>query len=36
MEVLAIGLACGFASGTSFSRAFRERYGHPPREARRQ
>ncbi|NAW34365.1 helix-turn-helix domain-containing protein [Halomonas alimentaria] len=35
MEVLAIGLACGFASGTSFSRAFRERYGYPPGEARR-
>lgn len=36
MDVLAIGLACGFSSASSFSRAFSERHGQAPREARRQ
>ncbi|WP_353960459.1 helix-turn-helix domain-containing protein [Halomonas ramblicola] len=36
MDVLAIGLACGFTSGSSFSRAFREHYGYSPRGGRRQ
>ncbi|RCV88413.1 GlxA family transcriptional regulator [Billgrantia montanilacus] len=36
MEVMSVGLACGFASGSSFSRAFRTRYGLSPREVRRQ
>lgn len=34
-DVLAIGLACGFSSSSSFSRAFKARYGLSPREARR-
>lgn len=29
-EVLSVGLACGFHSASSFSRAYRLRYGHPP------
>lgn len=36
MDVLSVGLACGFTSGPSFSRAFREHFGQSPREARRQ
>ncbi|GHE21118.1 GlxA family transcriptional regulator [Halomonas urumqiensis] len=35
-EILSVGLACGFTSGSSFSRAFRTRYGLSPREVRRQ
>jgi AraC family transcriptional regulator, carnitine catabolism transcriptional activator len=36
LGVLSVGLACGFNSAPSFSRAFREHYGRPPREVRRQ
>ncbi|WP_163577239.1 GlxA family transcriptional regulator [Halomonas faecis] len=36
LDILAVGLACGFASSSSFSRAFRAYYGHSPREERRQ
>ncbi|QTF92965.1 helix-turn-helix domain-containing protein [Halomonas sp. BM-2019] len=32
LDVLAVALACGFASSSSFSRAFRARYGQAPRE----
>ncbi len=35
MDVLTVGLACGFTSGSSFSRAFRVQYGHSPRQTRR-
>lgn len=35
MDVLAVGLACGFTSSSSFARAFRFRYGMSPRESRR-
>ncbi|WP_136246870.1 GlxA family transcriptional regulator [Halomonas borealis] len=34
-EVLAVGLACGFTSSSSFSRAFRQHFGGSPREVRR-
>ena len=34
MKILSVGLACGFASSSSFSRAFRAHYGKSPREAR--
>jgi AraC family carnitine catabolism transcriptional activator len=34
LDVLVVGLACGFASSSSFSRAFRQRYGRSPREVR--
>ncbi len=34
LDVLAVGLACGFSSASSFSRAFREHYGQSPREVR--
>lgn len=34
LDVLVVGLACGFASSSSFSRAFRQRYGSSPRQAR--
>lgn len=33
-SILQIGLACGFASGSHFSNAYRARFGHTPREAR--
>ncbi len=35
-SILQIGLACGFASGSHFSNAYRARFGHTPREARSQ
>ena len=35
MNVLQIGLACGFVSASHFSRACREQYGTSPREHRR-
>lgn len=35
-SILQIGLACGFASGSHFSSAYRSRFGHTPREARSQ
>ncbi|MEA3252537.1 MAG: GlxA family transcriptional regulator [Pseudomonadota bacterium] len=34
-DILGIGLACGFASASSFSRAYRQRYAESPRDARR-
>ncbi|SHM19563.1 GlxA family transcriptional regulator [Vreelandella subglaciescola] len=34
LDVLVVGLACGFASSPSFSRAFRQRYGCSPRQVR--
>ncbi len=35
MSVLAVALACGFGSAARFSRAYRARFGRPPREDRR-
>ncbi|MCG6656912.1 GlxA family transcriptional regulator [Halomonas campisalis] len=35
MDVLSVGLACGFSSSSSFARAFRAHYGQSPRQARR-
>lgn len=35
LNVLSVGLACGFTSATSFSRAFRHRYSASPRQVRR-
>lgn len=34
MSVLAVALACGFGSAERFSRAYRARFGRPPREDR--
>ncbi|GAB2721098.1 GlxA family transcriptional regulator [Halomonas garicola] len=34
LDILAVGLACGFGSSSSLSRAFRDRYGISPRQAR--
>lgn len=34
LSVLEVSLACGFASAAHFSRAFRARFGHPPRAER--
>ncbi len=34
-DILGIGLACGFASASSFARAYRQRYAERPRDARR-
>lgn len=33
-DVLSIGLACGFGSSSSFSRAYRQHYGHSPSATR--
>ena len=33
-SILQIGLACGFASGSHFSSAYRSRFGHTPRDER--
>ena len=35
-SILQIGLACGFASGSHFSNAYRAHFGHTPREERSQ
>jgi transcriptional regulator GlxA family with amidase domain len=35
-SILQIGLACGFASGSHFSNAYRGRFGHTPRDERSQ
>ncbi|GHB16245.1 GlxA family transcriptional regulator [Salinicola rhizosphaerae] len=34
-DILSIGLGCGFGSASSFSRAYRQHFGHSPRGARR-
>lgn len=34
MSVIAVALACGFGSSSSFSRAYRRRFGHAPRAER--
>lgn len=34
LDVLVVGLACGFASSSSFSRAFRQRYASSPSQVR--
>lgn len=34
-DILSIGLACGFSSASSFSRAYRQRYAQAPSDARR-
>ncbi|WP_110685438.1 GlxA family transcriptional regulator [Salinicola aestuarinus] len=34
-DILSIGLGCGFQSASSFSRAYRRRFGHAPSAARR-
>lgn len=36
MPVLETALACGFTSASHFSRAYGARYGHPPRDERKQ
>ncbi|MBB3191886.1 GlxA family transcriptional regulator [Halomonas cerina] len=33
-DILSVGLACGFASSSSFSRAFRAHFGQSPRQVR--
>ena len=35
LSVTEVGQACGFPASSQFSRAFREAFGHPPREERR-
>lgn len=35
-SILQVGLACGFASGSHFSNAYRAHFGHTPREERSQ
>jgi AraC family carnitine catabolism transcriptional activator len=34
LAVLAVGLACGFSSSSSFARSFRTHYGYSPRQVR--
>ena len=34
LDVLSVGLACGFSSSSSFARAFRAQYGQSPRQVR--
>jgi transcriptional regulator GlxA family with amidase domain len=34
LSILETALACGFSSASHFSRSYRERFGHPPREER--
>src|SRR5690606_12654838 len=34
LSIRDVALACGFWSVSSFSRAFRQQYGHPPRQVR--
>ncbi|OHV09737.1 GlxA family transcriptional regulator [Kushneria phosphatilytica] len=34
MTVIAVALSCGFSSSSSFSRAYRRHFGHPPRGER--
>ena len=34
LAVLAVGLACGFSSSSSFARSFRMYYGYSPRQVR--
>jgi len=36
LSILETALACGFASASHFSRAYRDRFGHPPRAERLQ
>lgn len=35
LDVLSVGLACGFNSSSSFSRAYRQQHGHSPSSTRR-
>lgn len=35
MSVLDVAVSCGFVSASHFSRAYRARFGHPPRQDRR-
>ncbi len=34
LDILSVGLACGFTSASSFSRAFRHHFAKPPRQVR--
>jgi len=36
LDILTVGMACGFTSSSSFSRAFRTHYGHSPRQWRKE
>jgi transcriptional regulator GlxA family with amidase domain len=35
MSIMDVMVACGFESSPHFSRAYRDRFGHPPSSARR-